>query len=172
MFWGKKSTLKRDVKTFKEIIDQINEISDGFFSKSNAKSELKSISKTLYPNEYNEYDSEDWADELYDFSASNYWDEYEYLDEDLECLKEELSDAKAEGDKDYIKVVTNQINDLKMLIKFYKKDASELFVSRLHFKMGNNQKNDNESEKFDLLTKDFNYELNKKTYNLQEVGIL
>lgn len=34
MFWGKKNTLKRDVKTFKEIIDQINQIDDDFFNTS------------------------------------------------------------------------------------------------------------------------------------------
>ena len=172
MFWGKKSTLKRDVKAFKEIIDQINDVDDGFLTKSNAKREYKSILKTLYPDKYNDYDSDDWSDHLYEFSQSDYWYEYEYLDDDLESLKEELIDAKAEGDEDYVQDVHKQISELKLSIKFYKKDASDLFISRLHNDISSNQKNDNESNKFKDLTKDMNFDVNNKINNLVKAGLL
>ena len=162
MFWFK-SNLKRDLKVFREILDQLENLDiNDKFTRSNAFTECKSILKELYPKKFEHYINDDWKSHLYGLSADGQKDlideEKDYLDElknmdegEISHLTDKLDivDAKEEH-KQFIK-------DAERKIKFLKSDARIQLIIEIRTELAGYQKDKDKKEfnkeSFDMLKK-------------------
>ena len=150
-YW-KSSSFRKELELYKTLIKELNEFNHSYFTRANARKELKRILKIFYPEYYKSGTQDDWNDLFYELTPEGHKESieqaYEEMMDQIKECNEDIEFLNDSGRVSEINEVKEQIKFIKLKYKFAKRDASEDFANILVGEFAKHQSNPTYQKKF------------------------